>query len=260
MTAPAFYYIALTASNLTVSVEVNSFPVYPQEIFPTPVERSIAINQFLQLDNVLRITVAPLEPVEGIPDMSEYDLNLKVKSYEKGEMVGPDTGNIVYTANLSELLTELEDLPSFPITFEQNFKNERFDFSDTINRLKPVTEAEAAEFSNTLIGLLENKDVEGFFELSDLSTLSYCVAFNEDFDQFRAMMVDGIKADLEESPIRPVEEDGIQLISSSDSRIWVPKRTDQALPLLVTQEDETGSFTEFPVMIGKIDGQMQVIR
>lgn len=258
MSAPAFYYLAITASNLSVTVEVNSFPVYSHEMFPAPLEQSIAINQYLRLENTLFVTLSPITPNEEKIDLSDYSFSITIKAYNRGEMVGPDTGETIYKANLDDVAGD--GLPRFPMTFEETFTNEGFDFSETIQKLKPVSQEEALDFSKQLYAMFENQDAEGFFSVSEPYLVDYCQAYNHPVPQFRQMMLQMLKDTLAESPVRPQKPEEIQVVPSQNGLIWIPKRSDQPLPLLVTKEDEDGAFTQYPVMIGKIGGEMYIVR
>lgn len=252
-----YYYLDIDMHHCSVIGEVNGFPCYKYNA-KFPGNYAYPINAFLTRNNKIKLYIFRIEGDESTADEFKEKVTLEgsVKLHYEGGVSAPETGDIIAQFDKSAITSE-----SFPMVLELNFNNEDYDFSKTMYQIKQLTdENEIRNYALHLYDLLINKDYASFMNELEYKISEYQEAFYDSITEIQNETNDFLRT-LAGSLKIPENIDAsiFELTPVCDGRIMKIDLKGKDY-LFETEPDDDDAFYFLRIYVGKVDGELKVIR
>lgn len=247
------YYFEVTAENCRVDAFINGFPFYElQAKYKTYFACPMNIG-LIEGENEIEVVVAPaLGDVVGGDGVKPPEAKIELKLYENKTVSGPEHGEVLESQTVSSFM-------AVKVPFENQTA---IDFSAFFDSLEPVEdEKELLDFVRKLTSKGWAGDVGFFQQAFDFKLEQYAKAYYENPNAYKTMAMDFLTRQvLGNLPEDYLEQVALTVLKPyNDKKIWHAMLPDGE-EILFSQPDEDGNMGFVRVYLGKIQGQIMVIR
>lgn len=229
--------------------------------------------------NELKIRALPAQLESGkISKVSDLHIVGTVKRYESGDVVSPEGGDVLERFDFDEVIAKREQafaeefnptniegqvsIPevTFPIEHTITFDNEGVSFQKLLMGGAVIEdEDQLLSYAERLRSLMKERNAEALYQEFKPKFDDYRAAYPEISGDFAVVFPNFLREQFfPEGPITEFDQSDIELRSWCEGRIWELYRKPKE-PFFATKGLE-GSILELPVFVGKIDGELKVVR
>ncbi|HOW83532.1 MAG TPA: hypothetical protein PK573_13295 [Spirochaetota bacterium] len=240
---PVFYQLIYNADNVAGTVSINGFTI--AELDGQSGSGSASLNVWLTGENEISADVKksdgeqPCSFSVGLSKMSAGDI---VDTMGKGNVFSIEKTDTDFKAGKT-------------ITVSKKFKS-ALDFSSSLAKTQAADEKEILAYAVKIHGLFSRKDADAIVKEFSIKLGDYDTAFSSSGSagEFKSMLTDEIL----KGKVEKLDTVKLKLIKEGPSGcIWrVVQGTNELIRIVLPD----GGIMEMPVYIGKINGEMKVVR
>ncbi len=240
---PEFYQLLYNADNVAGTVSINGFTI--AEMDGQSGSGSASLNVWLTGENEIRADVKksdvslPCSFSVGLSKMSAGDI---VDTMGKGNVFSIDKTDTDFKAGKT-------------VTVTKKFKS-ALDFSSSLAKTQAADEKEILAYAVKIHGLFSRKDADAIVKEFSIKLGDYDTAFSSSGSagEFKSMLTDEIL----KGKVEKLDTAKLKLIKEGPSGgVWhVFQGTNELIRISLPD----GGMMQMPVYIGKINGEMKVVR
>lgn len=254
------YHIELTVGGCLILMTLNGFPLVSGPRKSTRTESPPVNHLLVGKGNRLEITATPFVNDKGdLSSIAGVTLRGTVKSFQEGDAVAPETGEVVASFNVAEMISKGQT--GFPVHIVVNFDTDGPEFRSLLLDGAAIhAEKDVVRYGLHLRDLLRRGDVAALYTEFEPKLIDFARAYYEDVTDARPEFLDFMSGQF--LPARPVVdfgEDRIRAVSYCGGRVW-KLLVDPGEEFLTTTPTEEDSRLVIPVYVGLVDGKPHVVR
>lgn len=265
------YHLEMKIERCQVRARLNDVPVVEltadgkqPEWFAPPVNLYL-----IGRENRLEVVVSPLPRGDGSPgDFRDVEVAGAVRVYGKGDAVAPGEGPVVLDLRVMRELARrleeaagLEEALAIPQTFRFAFDNEGPDFTAELTGGERLEDEEALrDHAIQLRDRARALDMAGLVAEMEPKVQAYAAAYDDSADTIRKSLQDVLQNEYAPRGfLTDFEREEVELTPCAGGRLCELRRPG-GLPLLQTPPDAEESTMQIPILVGKRDGVLRVVR
>ena len=266
---PKFYYLTCnTTQNCNVLITLNGFPLH-QGILYKDINTPFIVNVYLiSNQNTLSFELLPIEPIQNDLNLpSKVNIDVKLRSYEAGEIVTPEDGQVILLTevapgNLTLPSSEVDVKLDFPLhsNIDYHFNQSDFNYAQLlVGQPQIVSTTELERYGHYLLELFRQQNIAQLMhelapKIHHLST-SHGIATATINSELRSLILEMMQLGLDETLEYPL---------IVRARPWCNQRlfelyVEPDKELLSTKENEEG-LMKMPVFVAAVNGGVKIVR
>lgn len=261
------YYIEIAANTCICKIVLNGLGVGELNAEKVGSFQYPCNTELVGKENHVALEIQPA--TLDLAMLDKIQAEVLVKKYAPGEMLGPESGEIIANASLQREIALIKANPlALNIADHLPFKiSAKFDSSDApsfatrLLEAKPIDKEDALkDWAMAFRSLLEHADIDGLFALYEPKLIDYDSAYPDQKEPdnrewFRNWMRNKI---FPQTPFIGFKRDDIVPVKWCDGRIWELRLKDGGS--LWHTEGLEGRKTKIEIYVGLDNGTIKIIR
>jgi hypothetical protein len=262
MSAPhPIYHLDVEVRHGRARVSLNGFPLMLLAAGDGPRSSAPPVNPYLVGRNEVFVDLMPeSEDDLEFADFEKLQLRGSVRRFAKGDVVGPESGDIVAQIEIPDGLRE-QEARTPPLSFSVPFdSSDAPSFADELVDAPPERDRQAVlDYGMRLVGITADGDADRLLREMQPKVDAYARAYDEPTLAFRNDLLDHLRGAF--FPHRPETDFGraeLRAQPCCGGRLW--RITRRGAPLLRTAPDPEGARDEIPIFVARRDGRFRIVR
>jgi hypothetical protein len=259
MPAGPIYHLEITVGGCALLALLNGFPVVSRVGEDVAIEAP-PVNPFLVGQGntlVMEVSASPGSSADSA-DLSGVTLVVKVKAYEPGDIVAPESGEAIAAYDLAE--APPESRTGLPLTATLTFETEGPSFRPLLLEGPVLESADAVrDYALRLRDLVRAKSVRELQAEFAPKLRDYVTAYSLGDVDAAGAFAEFLTAEfIPAGPVLDFDRSDLGI------KLWCGGRIAEVTlgegELLAARADSEGSRYTLPVYVGRVDGQLRVVR
>jgi len=245
----------LTMNNCIINAFLNGFPVYHYEATYKG-NFSMPLNAYLITNNKLEIIISPINNNQTEDFADSIILEGAIKLYEKGEISGPEYGEIIQVISKSDFNFDIK-----PIKNIYNFNSEKIDFSYLFsNSISLQNDEDLINYGLYLRDIFINKELKSISKEFQPKINDFSIAYFSDYNILNKQFLDFLKNTFFNlNPILNFEKDDILIKKFCENRIC-ELQLKKYEKFFNTSPDAENDIYTIRIFVALINDQLKVVR